>query len=204
MRRLDRFQRAAKLIAAAFAVIAFAGCGTMTGIGEEVPLSSSTHVSGEYDLPAAAYGCWEGTIEGFDSITPLNWVGHLISRGMKTTYQMCYRHVQTGGGALTLNKVEIAGKEGTIVSFENHVTAVDAKRGTFHLRNHGVLEQVGYILWLFPVRAQQDIYAEQDIGMKNKDLVAMTGEQLVRLNGRDIARMTYHADFHRVPDAVPL
>lgn len=203
MGRLDRFRRAAKLIAAAFAVITFAGCGTMTGTGEEVPLSSSTRVSEEYDLPAVVYGCWEGTIEGFDTITPLNWMGHLISRGGKITWQMCYRHVQTGGGALTLNKVEIAGKEGTIVSFENHVTAVDAKRLTFHLRNHGVVEQVGYILWLFPVRGQQDIYAEEDIAMKNKDLFAMTGEQLLRLNGQDIARMTYHADFHRVPDAVP-
>ncbi|HYL57534.1 MAG TPA: hypothetical protein VEU51_01585 [Candidatus Acidoferrales bacterium] len=195
-------KRVAKAIAVVLAIIAGAGCGTMTGTGEERELVSSTPISADYDLPTVMYGCWQGSIDGFDSITPISWVGNLVSKAMKTTYTMCYRRRPQGGGVLSLANVEVGGKQATVVSFENHVTAVNVERRTGHLRNHVVFEQVGHLFFVIPISAQQDIYAEEDVVMQSEDLLAMTGQQLVRLNGKDIATMTFHGDFHRVPDDV--
>jgi hypothetical protein len=192
----------ATLLAAIVATLIYSGCSTAAGPSPEaVALTSSTPVSAEYDLPASLYGCWEGSIEGFDSVTPLNWMGNYIS-GVRTTYTMCYRRHPAGGGDLVLAKVELGGKELKILSFDNRVTGVDAGRHTGRLRNHAVLEQVGYLLWVFPVHAQHDIYAEEDIVMKNDNLITMSGKELVRVNGTDVAIVTFHGDFHRVPDTV--
>ncbi len=153
-----------------------------------------------YDLPKAFDGCWEGTIEGFDSVTPLSFSGHFVSKGMKVTYQLCYRRTPNGGH-LDLTKIEIEGKPATVTRFDNYVTAVNEKQLTGHLKNHVVLEQKAYVFWIIPVSVQQEIFADEDLTLTREDLIAMRGDQLVKLNGSDIARMTFHADFHKVPGA---
>jgi hypothetical protein len=190
------FSKLALLILALFEA---AACGTQAGVGERPLPVSSALVIAEKPLPEAAFGCWEGTIERFDSVTPLSFAGHFLGESIRTTYQLCYRRIE-GGGRLDLTKVEIEGKKATITHFDNHVTAVDGERLTGHLRNHAVLESVVYFMWLFPISAQQDIFADEDIEVKSKDVVAMRGKQLVRVNGTDVAEMTFHTDFHRVAD----
>jgi hypothetical protein len=39
------------------------------------------------------------------------------------------------------------------------------------------------VLWLFPSRIQQDIFAEEDVEMKTADLIFMQAKQLVQVNG---------------------
>jgi hypothetical protein len=191
--------RATKLVAVVLAMFLCTSCSAPASSPEVSALTSSTPISAEYDLPASLYGCWEGSVDQFDSVTPLNWMGNYI-KSVRTTYQMCYRRRPAGGGDLVLNKVELSGQEVKIVSFDNRVTAVDSGRRAGHLRNHAVFDQLGYLLWVFPVHAQHDIYAEEDIAMKNDNLIAMSGKQLIRVNGTDIAIVTFHSDFHRVPD----
>jgi hypothetical protein len=185
------------LVLATLALATIAGCGAQVGLGEQTLPQSSTVLIPEKPLPNALFGCWEGTIERFDSVTPLSFAGHFIGEGIRTTYQMCYRPIE-GGGRLDLTKVEIEGKKATITRFDNHVTAVDYERQSAHLRNHAVMESVVYVMWLFPVRAQQDIFADEDVQLKSHDVLAVSGKQLVRVNGVDVAEMTFHADFHRV------
>jgi hypothetical protein len=36
--------------------------------------------------------------------------------------------------------------------------------------------------------------------MKRDDLIAMSGKELIQVNGTDAAIVTFHADFHRVPN----
>ncbi len=182
----------------ALALLAAAACGTQVGVSEQGVPPSTAVVIPETTLPGVFFGCWEGTLEGFDSVTPLSFAGHFVGKSLRTTYQFCYRPIE-GGGRLDLTKVEIEGKQATVTRFDNHVTAVDTERLTGHLKNHTVAESVVYVMWLFPVSAQQEIFAEEDIELKNPNVVAMRGKQLVRLNGNDLAEMTFHADFQRVP-----
>lgn len=180
------------------AVLACSACATsMQATGEQKLPPSSALITPERPLPDLFFGCWEGTLQGFDSVTPLSFAGKFVSGSLRTTYQFCYRRVE-GGGRLDLVKVEIQGKQGTVTRFDNHVTALDTERLTAHLKNHAVIESVTYVMWVFPLSTQQDIFAEQDIELKNNDVIAMRGKQLVRLNGSDIAEMTFHADFNRV------
>lgn len=186
-----------KATLAALALLAASACGTQVGVGDQGLPTSSAVVVPDRPLPDVFFGCWEGTLERFDSVTPLSFAGRFVGESIRTTYQFCYRPIE-GGGRLDLTKVEIEGKQATITRFDNHVTAVDSERLSGHLKNHAVMESVVYVMWLFPVSAQQDIFAEQDIELKNPNVVAMRGKQLVRVNGQDIAEMTFHADFHKV------
>lgn len=181
----------------AAALFTLAACGTQTGTGEQGLPPSSALVMSEKPLPDVFFGCWEGTIERFDSVTPLSFAGRFIGESLRTTYQFCYRPIE-GGGRLDLTKLEVQGKKATITRFDNHFTAVDTERLKAHLKNHVVAESVVYVMWLFPLSAQQDIFAEQDIELKSHDVVAMRGKQLLRVNGADVAEMSFHGDFNRV------
>ena len=101
-----------------------------------------------------------------------------------------------------LTKFEIVGNNLNlkVLSFNNHVVAVDNGRHTDRLRNHAVVEQVGNLMWLQLYAIREDIYADENIAMKGDNLISMSGKELIQVNGADAAIVTFHADFHRVPD----
>ena len=175
------------------------GCSTTAPNPEAVALKPNILDSIDYELPASFYGCWEGTIDRPDSITPLDSSGNHL-RAESTSYQLCYRRRPEGGGDLVLTRFEAGGHSLSFVGFDNHVIAVDPGRHTARLRNHVLLEQGINLLWLFPFYGHEDIYADEDITMKNDNLIAMSGKELVQVNGTDTALGTFHADFHRVPN----
>jgi hypothetical protein len=186
------------LFAGILAMLSCARCSTTAPNPEADALRQSTLDSIDYELPASFYGCWEGTIDSFDSITPLNWTGnHLYSE--RATYELCYRHRPAGGGELVLTRFEYGGNNLNVLTFDNHVTAVDQKHDTGRLRNHALVEQVNYLLWVLPTYTREDIYADENIALKSDNLIVMSGKELVQLNGTDAAIVTFHADFHRVP-----
>lgn len=180
-------------------MLIYTGCATTAPNPEAVALKPNILDSIDYDLPASFYGCWEGTIDSADSVTPLNWTGKHVSVE-RNTYQLCYRRRPAGGGELVLTKFEFGGSNLDVVSFDNHVTAVDEGRRTARLRNHVLAEQGHNLMWVFPAYAREDIYADEDIAMKSDDLIAMSGKELIQVNGTDAVLVTFHADFHRVPN----
>ena len=188
----------ARKFSLAIAFLFIGGCAMQAPSPQGLP-ESTVNVGPEVTVPAEFYGCWEGNFEGFDSVTPLSFAGHFVSRAMRITYQMCYQPKPGGGAQLDLTKVEIDGKEGTVTHFDNRATAVDYKRHTASLENHATVVSVGYLFWVFPVSEQQEIFAHEDLALKTNDIVFVQGKQRVQLNGENIAEMTFHADFHRVP-----
>jgi hypothetical protein len=180
-------------------MLIYTGCSATAPNPEAEALKPNILDSIDYALPASFYGCWEGTIDSADSVTPLNWTGNHLSVE-RNTYQLCYRRRPAGGGELVLTKFEFGGNNLDVVSFDNHVTAVDEGRRTARLRNHVLIEQGHNLLWVLPAYAREDIYADENIAMKSDDLIAMSGKELIQVNGTDAAIVTFHADFHRVPN----
>jgi hypothetical protein len=191
--------RSFSLFAGALAVLVYTGCSTTAPNPDADALKPNTLDSIDYDLPASFYGCWEGTIDGPDSVTPLNWTGKQL-RGEPITYQLCYRHRPEDGGDLVLTKFELGSSNLTVVAFDNHVIAVDERLRTSRLRNHALVEQGHDLLWVFPFYAREDIYADENIAMKSDNLIAMSGKELIQVNGTDTAIVTFHGNFHRVPN----
>src|ERR1700691_3068996 len=187
------------LFAGVLAMLIYTGCGTTAPNPDAVALKPNLLDSIEYGLPASFYGCWEGTIDSSDSVTPLNWTGNHL-RVERNTYQLCYRRRAESGGELVLTKFESGGNNLDVISFDNHVTAVDEGRRTARLRNHVLVEQGHNLLWVYPVYGREDIYADENIAMKSDNLIAMSGKELIQVNGTDAAIVTFHADFHRVPN----
>jgi hypothetical protein len=175
------------------------GCSATAPNPEAVALKPNILDSIDYDLPASFYGCWEGTIDRPDSITPLDSTGNHV-RGESTTYQLCYRRRPEGGGGLVLARFDFGRHNMNVVTFDNHVIEVDQGRHTARLRNHVLIEQGINLLWAFPFYGREDIYADEDIAMKSDNLIAMSGKELIQVNGTDTAVVTFHADFHRVPN----
>src|SRR5260370_1566599 len=118
---------------------------------------------------------------------------------MRITYQRGDQPNPLGGAERDRTKFESNGKEGTVTHLDNRATAVDYKRHTASLENHATVVSVGYLFWVIPVPEQQEIFAHEDLALKTNDIVFVQGKQRVQLNGEDIAEMTFHADFHRVP-----
>jgi hypothetical protein len=173
------------------------GCAYQVPMPQQTP--ESTANVADMTLPSPLYGCWEGTFDHLDSVTPLSFSGYFVSRGMTVTYQMCAQPKPGGGAQVDLTKVVIQGKEATVTHFYNRVTAHDEKRRTASLENHVTAVSVVRLLWIFPVSVPQDIFAQEDLVMKTDDVVFVQGKQRAQVNGQDIAEMTFHADFHRVP-----
>ena len=195
-----------RLLAVLLSMTVTTGCGSsMQGVGkQEVPRSSAV-ADGDYVIPEAFFGCWEGSLERFDSVTPLSLVGHLISESdaAHTTYQFCFRRLPGGTGRLDLTKVELAGNPATITAFHNQITALDSKRLMIRLHNHTVSESVGYLFWIIPIHAQQELDADEAVTMKSRDLLFVEGQQLLQIDGNDVAIINFHTDFHRVVEASP-
>ena len=61
------------LLAAVLAMLIYSGCSSTAPNPEAVALKPNLLDAIDYELPASFYGCWEGTIDNADSITPLNW-----------------------------------------------------------------------------------------------------------------------------------
>lgn len=73
-------------------MLIYTGCSTTAPNPDADALKPNMLDSFDYDLPASFYGCWEGTIDGPDSLTPLNWTGKQL-RDEPITYQLCYSTV---------------------------------------------------------------------------------------------------------------
>jgi hypothetical protein len=151
-------------------------------------------------LPSQFVGCWEGTIEGFDSLTPIAFLSSTI-RGTHVTYRFCYLPNSNGATyRLELRKLVIAEKELTPTSFENQVVWRDEHRGTGYLRNHLFVTQRSWFLFI-PISVDTEYYAEEIVTLDNDpNLLKMRGAELMKLSGSDYARIGFHADFHRVAD----
>jgi hypothetical protein len=151
-------------------------------------------------LPSQFVGCWEGTIENFDSLEPIGFLSSMV-RGTHVTYRFCYLPNPDGATyRLELRKLVIAEKELTPTSFENQVVWKDDRNGTGYLRNHVVVTQHSWFLFI-PINVQTEYYAEEIVALNNSNGLNMHGAQLMKLSGKDYARIGFHADFQRVTDA---
>jgi hypothetical protein len=152
-------------------------------------------------LPSPFVGCWEGTIDGWDSLTPIGFLSSLF-QPTQITYRFCYLPNADGRSyRFELGKVAIAAKELKQTAFENQVVWIDDRHGTGYLRNHLTVIQTSWLLFI-PIRVRQDAYTEEIVVLADQNLVRMRGADLVQLNGADYLRQTFHADFQRVPDAL--
>ncbi len=195
--------RALKAFLALISLLLGAACVTSYHeTGEQQKVESSAYVSKDIAIPQGFFGCWEGTINGFDSVTPLSFDGHFIKGSMQTVYQFCLRRAEEGGAVMQLTKLEIEGRQATVKRFDNHITATYPERPGAHLRNYLVIASTVHLFWLFPVTLEQEIFAEEDIVLTPQDVIAMQGKQLARMGGQDIAEMTFHSDFHRVAESL--
>ncbi|HXR26073.1 MAG TPA: hypothetical protein VN742_11970 [Candidatus Binataceae bacterium] len=150
-------------------------------------------------LPSRFVGCWEGTINGFDSLTSIGFLSS-FARGTHVTYRFCYIPNQDGKTyRLELRKLVIDEKEMAATSFENQVIWVDDPHGSGYLRNHVTVIQTSWLLFI-PLRVREDYFAEEIVVLDNQDLLTMHGAELVKLEDKDYLRATFHADFNRVPD----
>jgi hypothetical protein len=150
-------------------------------------------------LPSQFVGCWEGTIENFDSLEPIGFLSSLV-RGAHVTYRFCYLPNPDGATyRLELRKLVIAEKELTPTSFENQVVWKDDRNGTGYLRNHLVVTQHSWFLFI-PISVQTEYYAEEIVALNNSKGLNMRGAQLLKLSGKDYARIGFHADFQRVTE----
>jgi len=151
-------------------------------------------------LPSPFVGCWEGTIEEFDSLTPIGFLSSLV-KGTHATYRFCYLPNPDGASyRLELRKLVIAEKELTPTSFENQVVWKDDRKGMGYLRNHLVVIQHSWFLFI-PMSVQTEYYAEEIVTLDDDpNVLKMRGAELMKLSGSDYARIGFHADFHRVAD----
>ena len=151
-------------------------------------------------LPSPFVGCWEGTIEEFDSLIPIGFLSSLV-KGTHVTYRFCYLPNPDGASyRLELRKLVIAEKELTPTSFENQVVWKDDRKGMGYLRNHLVVIQHSWFLFI-PMSVQTEYYAEEIVTLDNDpNLLKMRGAELMKLSGADYARIGFHADFRRVSD----
>ena len=150
-------------------------------------------------LPSRFVGCWEGTINGFDSLEPIGFLSSYL-KGTHVTYQFCYLPNSDGTTyRMELRKLVIDNKDLTATAFENQVVWVDQLHGQGYLRNHISILQTVRMLFI-PFQARQDYYAEEIVNLRSPNLVRMQGNELMKLEGKDYARLGFHADFNRVPE----
>lgn len=153
-------------------------------------------------IPPEFFGCWRGTVETFDSVTSLSpQVSAGSIRALSTTYEFCFTKKPDGTGELRLTDVEIGGRQGKVLQFDNRVISVDPEFHRASLKNHAAVESVMSVLWLFPVHVTQDIYADEQLQMVSHDVISVKGKQLVVIGGNMVASMTFHTNFNRVKSA---
>ena len=187
------------MLLATFAA-SIAGCTMqLNATGPQYVPESDALAAPEPKIPQQWFGCWDGTFDQYDSATSfIAGASNSDLQAMKTKYQFCFYPGPGGTGRLDLAKAEIAGNQATVTHFENRVTEVDPKLNQGHLRNHFIVETGVNVMWLFPLRITQDIYAEEDFEMRSPDLAFVQGKQVIVIGEHIGAKMTFHADFHRV------
>jgi len=150
-------------------------------------------------LPSPFVGCWEGTIEGFDTVTPIGFMSSSL-RGARATYTFCYLPNPDGKTyRLEFRKLVIDDSELTPTAFENQILWVDDASHRGYLRNHLSVVQTSWLL-IFPIHIHEEIYAEQIATLRDQNSIGIRGAELIRMEGKDYARTEFHADFHRIPE----
>jgi hypothetical protein len=158
-----------------------------------------TEVPPNVEVPEEFFGCWRGTLTGYDtarSFSPA--ISDSSLKGVRTTYQFCYDKRPDGGGTLELTGVEIEGREAKITHFENHPTSVDVRNKRATMRSRVTMESTFWVL-IIPVHIAQDIYVQEALQLTSRDVIAVQATQWIVVGGNLIGEMTFHADFHRVP-----
>jgi hypothetical protein len=184
-------------LAVAAAVLA-AAC-SITALPGPKYVPESTAVAGpEPRIPNEWFGCWKGTVDSFDTVTPLSpSVSANSIKTLSTTYTLCFTKRPDGSGQLELADVEIGGHKGTVTHFDNRFTSLGPTPDRASMRNHAIVESVLYVLWIFPIHVTQEIYADEDLQFVPPNVVSVRGKQLVVMGGNMIASMTFHANFNR-------
>ena len=194
-----------KIVAVALSVAAamlLATCSVQSIPGPKYVPESVTIVGPEPKIPKEFVGCWRGTVNEFDSVTPLSpAISSSSIKALSTTYEFCFTKRPDGTGELALTDLEIGGRKGTVTHFDNRAVSIDPEFFRASLRNHTTVESAGYFLLIFPIHMTQDIYAEEELQMISPNLVSVKGKQLVVIGGNMIASMTFHANFDRVQSA---
>jgi len=151
------------------------------------------------EIPEAWYGCWRGTIDNFDTVTPLSpAISASQIKAQKQTLEFCFTMKPDGTSQMDLTDLEVAGHKAKITHFDNRFTSIGPTVDRASLRNHVTAESVINILWIFPMHMQQDVYADEDIQMISHDVVMVKGKQVVVMGTNMIASMTFHTNFYRV------
>ena len=86
------------------------------------------------------------------------------------TYRFCYLPNPDGTSyRLELRKLVIAEKELTATRFENQVVWTDERQSTGYLRNHLVVTQSSWFLFI-PIILQTEYYAEEIVALGNSNV----------------------------------
>jgi hypothetical protein len=194
--------RAAGLLLVALAGLLVVECSVERVNAPQVPPESTVMVGPEARVPKEFVGCWEGTVDAFDTAKSYTLLSddYIRTSAAHTTYEFCFSSRPSGTGQLELKKVQVRGNELRISHFDNRVTAFDPERYRGKMRNHGIVEATVWLLWIIPMHVQQEVYAEEEFQMKSRDVVFVQGKQLLVIHGAVSAEMTFHTDFHRVSE----
>ncbi len=187
-----------KLLLCAAAMV-LAGCAAQ--MPKNVPESIS-EFGAEPQIPEEYMGCWRGTLTEFDTVhsfVPLIPDRYIASGIAATTYELCFTTQPDGTRKLELTDVDIPGHLVRVTSFRNRIISIDTELRRAWMRNHVVAESTFYILF-FPMHSTQDVYAEEQLQIISPDLIKVSGTQTVFIGKERIAEMTFHTDFHHVPD----
>ena len=164
----------------------------------EIPGRLLPEPSVSLTLPSPFVGCWEGTVDSYDSVVPSS----AAMGSASVTYTFCYEPNPDGRTyELRLRKVVVAGKKLKVTDFENQVVQVDDGHRTAYLRNHTTAVDSEWLLFLIPVHITEDVYAEQWVRLDNAgNAIQLVGSELIKANGKDYATVKYHSEFFRVSE----
>jgi hypothetical protein len=185
-------------------MMVFAACSVTQLPGPKYVPQSTTIVGTEPRIPSEWFGCWRGTVEEFDSVTPISpSVNASDIKALSTTYDFCFSKRSDGTGKLDLTDVEIGRHKATVTHFDNHIASTGPDLHHASLHNHTTVESVVYVLWIFPIHMTDDIYAEEDLQMLSPDVIYVKGKELLVMGGNMVASTTFHTNFYRVGGSGP-
>ena len=161
-------------------------------------------------IPSPFIGCWEGTIERWDSAAG-NFQNVTSSRPGRIVF--CYRpnhidvpvaELEAGFAAPPLIK-DLAAHLGFSFAFVrvdendifNRIYAITPTQ--IHARTFVPLKIVGIWRWLLPIQRRQVLVDEELAQKKDLDHLSIRARQEIEVDGLPAVR-TWHADFHRTID----
>jgi hypothetical protein len=162
------------------------------------------------EIPSSFIGCWEGTIERWDSAVG-NFQDVTISRPGRIVF--CYRanhidvpvaELEAGFDAPSWFK-DIAAHVGFSFAFVkvdqndifNRIYAITPTQ--IHARTFVPLKIVGIWRWLLPISRRQVLVDEELAQKKDLDHLSIRARQEIEVDGLPAVR-TWHADFRRTID----